>query len=535
VKTQAADQNVRDSECDKRVLELEAALKKAEVAKQIVAQTNQLLDRELFKSTVAKKVSDLACLVSDYDELARQLMELISKVADYDIATLILARGNSRRVATRLSRSMDRGAVEGFENRVLSAFIDEAGWLLRGAGFSRRLVGGGDQPADIAAGSLKSFSTALISIGDEAFGMIALGSAKESAFSKGELESFRLIAENATILIDDAARHEELRESRRKVERLHYTTQELESCQIEDEVYEVTISAAVEILSFRMCVVMIMEEGKLAIRARSSAWSPDATKQLDLGEAGVAARTLRTGRTIVFGNIKNVPDAVPTREDLECEIVSGISAPIGELGVFQANSPEQDAFTRDDVKLLELLLGHTVEAVRRIRLQERLRTQATRDPLTEAYNRRHFNEVIKDEMARSKRYGHDIGFLIIDVDRFKKINDVHGHQMGDLVLREVARFLTEQVRTTEMVVRYGGDEFLVVLPETGPTTEGVKDRIAGAVEEWNDSNELFDFQVGLSIGWSYWDHRDGMAVEEVLAEADRRMYEEKELRSENAR
>jgi diguanylate cyclase (GGDEF)-like protein len=288
----------------------------------------------------------------------------------------------------------------------------------------------------------------------------------------------------------------------------------------------------VEILSFRMCVVEIMEEGKLTVRARSSAWSPDATKQLDLSEAGVAARTLRTGKTIVFGNIEEVPDAVPTREDLESEIVSGISAPIGEFGVFQANSPEQDAFSREDVRLLELLLGHTVEAVRRIRLQERLRTQATRDPLTNAYNRRHFNDVIKDEMARSKRYKHDIGFLIIDVDRFKNINDDHGHQIGDLVLQEVARFLIGQVRSTEMVVRYGGDEFLVVLPETGEATEGVKQRIANAVIDWNNTNELFDFPVDLSIGWSFWGHDNGMTVEEALAEADRRMYEEKRRRAE---
>lgn len=116
---------------------------------------------------------------------------------------------------------------------------------------------------------------------------------------------------------------------------------------------------------------------------------------------------------------------------------------------------------------------------------------------------------------------------MIDIDGFKQINDTNGHQTGDRVLQEVAEFLQSQVRAVEMVVRYGGDEFLIVMPERGREIAVVKQRIKKAVARWNEANEIFDFPVTLSIGGSYWSPRGSESLEEVLAKADGRMYEEK--------
>jgi diguanylate cyclase (GGDEF)-like protein len=179
---------------------------------------------------------------------------------------------------------------------------------------------------------------------------------------------------------------------------------------------------------------------------------------------------------------------------------SGISAPIGKYGVFQAVSTEENAFIDEDVHLLELLLGPTTQAIERIRLQKQLREQAMRDPL-------------------------------IDVDKFKEINDCHGHQVGDEVLQEVAKLLQEQVRESDVVVRYGGDEFLLLLIETNGETEKVKERILEEVARWNVTNPVFDFPVTLSIGSAHWRPEDARTVEEILAEADAKMYEAKRRHS----
>jgi diguanylate cyclase (GGDEF)-like protein len=104
-----------------------------------------------------------------------------------------------------------------------------------------------------------------------------------------------------------------------------------------------------------------------------------------------------------------------------------------------------------------LKLGETLEALRRL---------ATRDQLTGVLNRREFDRIMDEERERALRFGHPLALIMVDIDRFKAINDTHGHPVGDVVLREVARRLTAQVRTVDRVARYGGEEFGLIVMQT---------------------------------------------------------------------
>lgn len=314
-----------------------------------------------------------------------------------------------------------------------------------------------------------------------------------------------------------------LQATTRKIERLHGVARRLEACNEEEEVYQVAVTAAEEILDFSLCFLDIVEGDKLVVKATSSQVPPEASRETNLEKGGLAAKTYRTGETTVFGNLDDVPEAKPTSKDFK----SGISAPIGDIGVFQVVSTEANAFSEDDGRLLELLLGHTAEAIKRIRLQNELKEQAVRDPLTGVYNRRYFTQVIEQEIERSKRYNHPIGFLIIDVNRFKEINDRFGHQRGDKVLQEVACILQEQIRDVDIVIRYGGDEFLIVLLETSGETEAVAQRIRQAVEKRNETNPLVEFPLTFAIGVSCWHPEEVRSLEAVLQKADQQMYEDK--------
>lgn len=165
-------------------------------------------------------------------------------------------------------------------------------------------------------------------------------------------------------------------------------------------------------------------------------------------------------------------------------------------------------------------------------LEEKLVYMASHDQLTGLYNRHYFNEYIEKELRRSDRYGHPVAFLMADIDGFKSINDTFGHHVGDVVLRDVARLLAGSVRDIDTVVRYGGDEFLIVLVETDGEKDFVRERILAEVERRKIGQDILGFPVTISIGGSYLNPGEGSRLEEVLAEADRQMYQEKALKKE---
>jgi diguanylate cyclase (GGDEF)-like protein len=157
---------------------------------------------------------------------------------------------------------------------------------------------------------------------------------------------------------------------------------------------------------------------------------------------------------------------------------------------------------------------------------ELIRLQSFTDPLTEIYNRRSLEELAIRFMGQARRLGTPLTFLLIDVDRFKQVNTRFGHLTGDFVLTEIATLLKGSIRGADAAIRYGGDEFLIMLANTkvaAATT--VVDRIETSLNDWNHSSSLDDFTVSLSIGMAQW--TDGKTLDEVLDLADRNMYEEK--------
>jgi diguanylate cyclase (GGDEF)-like protein len=152
-----------------------------------------------------------------------------------------------------------------------------------------------------------------------------------------------------------------------------------------------------------------------------------------------------------------------------------------------------------------------------------LKEKSVRDPLTGLYNRGHFNDVLRRELVSARLAGATLSVLLADVDRFKQINDRMGHAVGDDVLKFVANYLTSCVRETDFVFRWGGDEFLVLLPRTDEAIAAQKAEELGHRLPHIPGVERV--QPSLSVGWAT--HSPGHDFSTTLAAADSRMYDMK--------
>jgi diguanylate cyclase (GGDEF)-like protein/PAS domain S-box-containing protein len=190
----------------------------------------------------------------------------------------------------------------------------------------------------------------------------------------------------------------------------------------------------------------------------------------------------------------------------------------------------------DDVPQLEsaelsfktTFAGQVGLSIANIRLREALRMQSVRDALTGLYNRRYLEEVLDREIRRAGRAGQSMGILMLDLDHFKRFNDTYGHDAGDAVLRETAAFLLKNVRAEDFVCRYGGEEFVVILPTAD--VEGARARGEKLRSKMRELSILHQGKslgmVTLSVGVATFPAH-GMSPKELMAAADGALYEAK--------
>ncbi len=304
--------------------------------------------------------------------------------------------------------------------------------------------------------------------------------------------------------------------------------------------YNSIVSNSKELLQSERASLMIFDESanELILKAASGlATDPASVSAVRVGE-GVSGEVIDTGKPVMVTDLR-IAGRKAAPPERRYKTNSFISYPImiggRKVGVLNVTDKSSGGVYDDvDLSLLEIIGPQVALALERAEWQERateFQLMSITDSLTGLPNRRYLEERLAEELNRSKRYDSPMSFLMIDIDDFKAYNDKNGHQAGDVALQITAHCLKGALRAVDIASRYGGEEFCILLPETGITEAGtIADRIRHRVSttEFPHGKAQPLGHVTISVGVSTFTKNIDTS-ENIIAAADRALYQAKSM------
>ncbi|MGB9667095.1 MAG: diguanylate cyclase [Candidatus Cryosericum sp.] len=243
------------------------------------------------------------------------------------------------------------------------------------------------------------------------------------------------------------------------------------------------------------------------------------------GTKGVTVRAFRSAKPVLVRDTRRCADFVeglwPALSELAIPLLSSGQC----VGVLNLESHQVDAFTRSDVRLLAPFTSGLALLIDNQQKTRQLHEQATHDGLTGFFNRRTMEEMIPQEVRRAARYHRDLSLIMLDLDGFKAVNDTLGHEEGDRLLRVFSGCIRKMLRASDLVFRYGGDEFLLLLPET--SRDGAEQLVARM--QTVTCPELITTLGRVTFSAGIANYVTDSSAEDLVKLADDRLYQSKRL------
>jgi len=368
----------------------------------------------------------------------------------------------------------------------------------------------------------KCLIAAPILMGNKACGiMVAMNPEREFAFEQRDLDVLVTAAGQVSVAVENARLFSEEQRRSRQLAFLNNVSRTAISS--DDPVHMLTQIAG-EIqknFSFDHIGIGLLDKGtkEVEIKAEAGTSSHATGKRIPLG-TGILGRVARTGERALVQNALpgNLTGILPDSRAVLC---IPITYGEGLLGVLNIESRNENAFSPQDVLILNTLADLLATALHNAFVFQKLQQQSITDGLTGIKTRRFFWEALSAEWKRASRSGRPFSVVLIDLDKFKEVNDSMGHFEGDLVLARVGRLLEQKSRQSNVVARYGGDEFIVLMPETGSEQAQV---LAERLRQWLATDPMLsEHNITGSFGVASFPMH-GFAIEDIIRVADAGMY-----------
>ena len=328
----------------------------------------------------------------------------------------------------------------------------------------------------------------------------------------------------ATVKIEERQKFE-----KEKLEEIIGFDEKLSRIRKSDQLIDFVVAKIKRILDVNKCSVMLVDKKTKQLYVKSmDGFSPDAPMQVAIA-GSIAEKVILDGQPLLVNNLKrdkrfkNSKQSsylgssfmiVPIRVDQD---IIGVINVAGK----QMGANETAIFDDVDLKILYAIATEMAVAIENVSCHKELHFLTVTDPLTQTHNYRHFVNCLDYEFKRLDYFQGDLSLLMTDIDDFKNFNEEFGSQVGDALLKQMAELIHSQLRTVDILCRYGGDEFVIILPGTNKKeADGVAGKIRESIE-----NAKFSKKVTVSIGVAHF--RSKMTRHELTFNTDKALYQAK--------
>jgi diguanylate cyclase (GGDEF)-like protein len=364
-------------------------------------------------------------------------------------------------------------------------------------------------------------------VGDEVVGVLDCQSPVENFFDQETIDLLTLFSTQASVALQNAQLHQLERRRAAQLEIINQIARQTTAVTDMDELLQNFCDLLLKSFPVDHVSVLLLDENRLVLRAHSGKLTALVAGGAYMpADAGLGGRALANGSPALANDVNMEPDYVPILSESRAELSLPL-LPFGQkLGVLVLSSALPNAFRDFDLQPLQSVADICAAALQNAIYFDRVRQLAYRDGLTGVFNRRYFEMRVLQELERARRYGLVLSIIMLDVDGFKPLNDEFGHLLGDETLRQISTLLTQQMRKADIVCRYGGDEFAVLLPETaGDNALTAAEKLRRGVDNWEFPGVPRPITVSIGIA-SY--PTDGASRDELVKAADDALYRAKQ-------
>jgi diguanylate cyclase (GGDEF)-like protein len=371
-------------------------------------------------------------------------------------------------------------------------------------------------------------------IEDRTIGVISVQTLVPNSYSERERDLLVAIAEQAAIAVENSQHLTSSEQRARELKLLAEVSRALSTQLSLHELCKTVCSEVRRVMDAPVFMVALRTEEADRMRLE---YCVQQETEMEFGEYSlensIAKRVIELNQPVVLqtkADVDSTPHRFLKQDDQTIRSVAMAPLRLGDrcIGVMSAQSYRDGAFDDSSIRLLTAIGEQMALAVQNAELFREARSRADRDPLTNVFHHRYLKTRLEEELVRARESGQPLAVLMLDLDNFKLVNDTFGHLVGDEALRLVTAVLNATCRGSDVVGRYGGDEFMVILPETTPSQSVY---IAERIDRELSAQQLRVANGGTiplhcSIGLASYP-RDGDAVAELVAKSDAALYQSK--------